>query len=211
MRWSTASRSYDVVISLGANCQTAFQLRRLKLRRDAYPFDWFYFSHTPELTKVLQTEFAQFMRRDNLEPGRPSRVTTLVRDRATTCWSYHDFPLPTEPGQDPLYGYPDFRKKLDRRIARFLRTVRSGQRILFIRSLVRKEEAAPLKKALDELTAPRGCSLLIVNYHEEAAGWQEEEWNLDGVYAVRIAKGTQWYGSSEAWDALMKNVRLTGR
>ncbi|MGF7036715.1 hypothetical protein J2T17_007789 [Paenibacillus mucilaginosus] len=211
MRWSTASRSYDVVISLGSNCQPAYQLRRLKLRLATYPFDWFYFSNTAEVTKVLQTEFAEFMRLENLEPGRPSRVTTLVRDSRTTCWSYHDFPLPTEPGQDPLYGYPEFRAKLDRRIDRFLRTARSGRRILFIRNLVRREEALPLKQALDALTAPRGCSLLIVNYHEEATGVQEEEWNLDGVYAVKLAKGTQWYGDSAAWNMLMKHVRLTGR
>ncbi|MCZ8520822.1 MULTISPECIES: DUF1796 family putative cysteine peptidase [Paenibacillus] len=208
MPWSTASRSYGAIISLGANCQTAYQLRRLKLRKASYPFDWFYFSNTAEVIRVLQTDFAHFMLRENLEPRQPSRVTTLVRDRFTTCWSYHDFPLPTKPDQDPLYGYPEFRQKLDRRIARFYETVRSGQRILFIRNHVKAEEAAPLKEALDALTAPRRCSLLLVNYHEESQGMKEEGWGLGGVHTVRIAKGTQWYGDSKEWDELLRNVRL---
>jgi hypothetical protein len=48
-----------VLVSLGSNCAVAYQLEKLKLRNQAYPFDWAKIK-LPSLIEVLSSDFSDY-------------------------------------------------------------------------------------------------------------------------------------------------------
>lgn len=71
------NKLYDLVFSLGANCSSANNLVRRKLRPFACPFDWVYFMDDSTLryfASSIRTRFHDLMLKENLvqiEPGHP--------------------------------------------------------------------------------------------------------------------------------------------
>lgn len=56
---------YDNCISLGWFCGTASSMEKYGLRSHSGPFDW-YFSDFDSVLKVIETDFSDFMKRENL-------------------------------------------------------------------------------------------------------------------------------------------------
>lgn len=80
--------SVDRVISLGTNCEIAFNLRRFFGVERAYPFDW-WFTPLDAVPPVLASRFAVGINRDNLQivGGRRS-----ILNRRYRILHHHDFP-----------------------------------------------------------------------------------------------------------------------
>lgn len=56
---------YDYCISLGCFCGTASSMEKYGLRSHSGPFDW-YFSDFASVLKVIETDFSDFMKKENL-------------------------------------------------------------------------------------------------------------------------------------------------
>jgi len=80
--------SVDRVISLGTNCEIAFNLRRFFGVERAYPFDW-WFTPLDAVAPVLASRFALGINGDNLRAvgGRRS-----ILNRKYRILHHHDFP-----------------------------------------------------------------------------------------------------------------------
>lgn len=57
---------YENCVSLGWYCGCASSLSKLGLRSVSGPFDW-YFSSYRSVLELIETEFVEFMNRENLE------------------------------------------------------------------------------------------------------------------------------------------------
>lgn len=84
---------YEAIFSLGHNCQVAAQLKRNGLRRQAGPWDWFNFASTADFCGVIRRRLEGFMQLEHLEIYGKSVNTYYVRDRQSTCLSFHDFKI----------------------------------------------------------------------------------------------------------------------
>ncbi|WP_433943106.1 DUF1796 family putative cysteine peptidase [Paenibacillus sp. SN-8-1] len=197
--------SYDAVFSLGANCQTAYQLRRLNLRKAAGPLDWFISGSHSGLIAVLRNRFEDFMKLEHLKLVGQFKTCYCIKDEKYGIFSYHDFPvkLPPDRWAD---AYPDFHDRLVRRQERFLHAVSMLEHILFVRLNCTPDEALQLQQILSDLTTHR-FTLLIVNTRQEAI--QEIRPKFEhGIVTAELSKGSDWRGDDRGWEQLLHNITI---
>lgn len=206
MRWNDCKGSYKAFLSLGATCQTAYQLQRLGLRKHAGPLDWFISASVPDLTRLIGNRFKGFMEQRQLQPLGATADCFILKDLAYNVESYHDFPL-TLTVHRLWDAYPGFKEKINRRVKRFLVYAQSSP-ICFVRTQTTRRDALLLRKALDSVTTGQ-YRLLIVNHHSDNTPYAVyEDWGLERVSLVTVPGGTDWRGSDEAWNAIMKGFKL---
>lgn len=209
MRLDELRRPYGAVISLGSNCQPAWQLDRLKLRSSSGPFDWILTHSLPHLTMLLEKRCLDFMdiRHLVLEGQVPGSPFHTIRDTVNHCVSLHDFPV----GTDWREAYPEIKSTFDRRAERLFRTLENGEDILFVRLGGEYNEANELKKALLK-SATGSFSLLLINYHAQEAGVMDHGWEDERVCSVSLPHDPgRWQGNDEGWDLLFNGISLTIR
>lgn len=126
-------KKYENCISLGWFCGTATSMGRCGLRSHSGPFDW-YFSDFESVLKMLETDFSDFMKKENLVVDKDD--CKVFRDiKYGFCYN-HDIEYDFEA------EYPQIYRKYMRRVERFLcdvqkptcfiRAVRSVEEIQFI-------------------------------------------------------------------------------
>jgi hypothetical protein len=205
MKLSEVKGAYDAVCSLGANCQTAYQLRRVKLRRTAGPLDWFVSQSMNGVIRLIRNRFNGLMERQSIQLIGPLQTCYCFKDSVYQLYSYHDFPL-TSPPEKWDESYPPFAEKITRRAKRLLNLASFSDRLLFIRIQATIEEAQQLKAALQTIVEHE-FRLLIVNYHSDLrTDTIEQAWNLDGICSVILPKGPDWRGFDQAWDYILDGV-----
>jgi hypothetical protein len=206
MKWNDSRGSYKAYISLGSTCQTAYQLKRLGLRKYAGPLDWFVSDSVNGLIRLIENRFNGFMDFNNLQLIGSTDDCFVIRDNMYSIVSFHDFPrsLSLERWWD---AYPRFKETVSRRVNRFLKTVKNKP-ILFVRTQTEKKEAQELHAALNTLIHDRS-QLLIVNHHlDDRKDVVYEDWGLDKVFSVTVPKGDNWRGLDRAWDKCMRELKL---
>lgn len=196
---------FESIYSLGHNCQVAAQLKRNGLRRQAGPWDWFNFASAAEFCGVIRRRFEGFMQLEHLEAYGKSVNNYYVRDRQSTCLSFHDFK--NTPNQPPLYDYAEFRERLDRRIARFNDCLSSERRVLLVRIIQHQHEAEAIYASIHETYANPHISMLFILQGPESDISELPSFAED-ARLVRIPRGRIWEGDTEAWAAILSKIRL---
>lgn len=189
-------KSFDAIFSLGSSCQVASQLRRSGLRTAAGPFDWFNFASTPGFCQVLESRFERFMLLPNLEVYSHSVNCHYVRDKASNCLSFHDFKY--DPKLPPLFDYPEFRDRLERRIERFNRCLSSVQDVLLIRTVKHTEDAFRIFETIENSYSNPHLRYLFV-LHSSDPDTAEIDSGHPRIRIVRMPAGSTWEGDAEAW------------
>ncbi len=181
-------------ISLGNACGPAINLRDLKIRKEAYPFDWIV-SPSSALYKALTDDFSQF-----LTDIKPRPDNTGVIDSYGFHFT-HDWPTEHQPvidaatsdfvGNAVLHGQweevvPLVREKYLRRIKRFKEACLGQEKVVFIRWNSRKEDLEILRDVFRN-KYPNLDFILIAVSHEEDF---KEPWNIP--YIKNFCRD-QWY------------------
>lgn len=187
-------KTYDQVVSLGAICQVAHHLRRRGLRTMSGPLDWFITYSPAQVTRLLGNRFAGFMDLKNLKVEGVHGESLQVRDTDYDCLSVHDFPLSCN-SAERLQSYPEFRAKMDRRVARLLASLDDPDcSILFVRQFGRaadKDCWAWLGHELQECVKVlregyrAQCEILAVT-ETDPADFGQSDWGLEQVRLARI-------------------------
>lgn len=202
---------YSAVYSLGPNCQTAYQLRRLGLRQAAGPLDWFISNSHAGLTSLLDNRFHDFMELENMKLVGQFQTCYCIKDEKYQIFSYHDFPvaLPKERWHE---AYPEFHERQTRRQERFLQALASLDRLLFVRMNCTPEEALDLHQRLSRLVV-HSFNLLIVNTPQDVS--QESSQAAEhtivhpaGLATAQLNKGADWRGDDEGWAALLEKISV---
>lgn len=202
MRWYDCAGAYRAFVSLGSTCQTAYQLRRLGLRRFAGPLDWFISREAPDVARLIRNRFYGFMDPNRLELVSVDPPHHVVRDSGYGILSYHDFPL----HEHVWNAYPLFKQKLDRRINALQAAASSGP-VCYVRIEASKHEALGLQSAL-RAALPGPFRLLVVNFMDDYQ-IRHEDWALSDTASVSIPRGMDWRGSDAAWDQILRGFRTT--
>jgi len=164
---------------LGENCIPALKLRQFNLRKFAGPFDWVGSPKLPNVTNLISTNFSNFLNEQNLlVPQYASEEDLLVIDSAHHIAFNHDFKTDVNTLQR-LSSLPQVQKKYENRINRFLETLDTAQRLLFIRTEADWIDTVLLEKALSQLVR-HDYSILIVN-HTSVEEIVELDWKIKNV------------------------------
>ena len=124
-------KTYDMVFSSGFTCGITQALRAANLQFASFPFDW---TATPSLQKaarMIATDFAHWMDREDLElvDVRHSGINKRVyRNKRTGFAFVHDFSLFMEPD----VAYATESAKYARRIERLGKSLSSARRVLAV-------------------------------------------------------------------------------
>jgi hypothetical protein len=201
MKWNDCIGTYKAYISLGSTCQTAYQLRRLNLRRFAGPLDWFISRSVADVSRLIRNRYEGFMELNRLELLGTEPAHYIVRDNGYDIVSYHDFPL--------IYrwtdAYPDFKQKINHRVNALLTASKDGP-ICFVRTDTSKMEAQQLYAALKSIM-PSKFQLLIINNRVDYQV-RHEDWGLHNICSISVPGGADWRGSNAAWDQVMNGFRM---
>ncbi len=131
------SGKYDLIFSLGGSCASTLQIKKFRqLQNLSLPFDWLFHispETLPTLAELFKTNFAQWLRRENLillqdgERGG-SELIHQYRCAYTGFRFIHDFETSADDDQE----YAQVKAKYDRRIQRLYDIMDKSRRVLAV-------------------------------------------------------------------------------
>ncbi|MDU0204225.1 DUF1796 family putative cysteine peptidase [Paenibacillus sp. MAH-36] len=206
--------TYDLVASLGQNCDPAGHLRRHKLRKFSMPLDWVISTSLTDVNRLLANKFQGFMDLSNLRvvEGSSQYVdefaavvqkvpSYFIKDTHYNVTSVHDFPI--IPNESWYYTYHVYKAKLNLRIRRFLEESSASNSSLFVRLLATYDQAAELQSVLREITKG-DFKILIVNPIANLERVMELDWGLDHVCVVQIPSTN----NLKEWDYILTGLKI---
>lgn len=169
--------SFDFIMSLGANCMVAYQLKRLGLRDFSGPIDWVINSSLENVNQMIKNRFNDYMELSNLRIIGIHEGFYSVEDMLYNTYSFHDFPVSSN---DCITNYPQFRELLNRRIERFYDRISQSKSALFVREKATYDETIRLKETLSLYTKGKVNIMIINNTVENRV--ISQDWGIEGVY-----------------------------
>lgn len=211
----------DAVISLGPACRPVFYIKKAKLRKEAFPFDWFNGFSLDDFITLTENNFEKFFTDviDNTENKLKTNSNIKYRqlnDKKNNISSLHHFPLDITPEE----YYPEFIAKIRKRNKRMQERIKSSKKILFITNrdepfehfekfLKQMQERFPQKefvflnirnsKNKYKRTIDISNSLKIIEFgfediHEDGSDNKNPNW---------------WMGNRQEWKAIVYSISLT--
>lgn len=205
--------TYDAIFSLGHLCLASIQLRKNNLRPFAGPLDWMSSPSLSSVNRLLENRFEGFMDMPNLNPtGYSTGVDTadsflVVVDESYQIVSSHDFKADKNT-LSHLATYSEVKKKLKRRIQRFLEKMSTGQRILFVRTEATFSQVLELESILSKMVK-NDFHLLIIN-HSNTTDMVEKNWPLERVTVVELPDDEIWSGNDAYWKGIFEGIHING-
>ncbi len=131
-----------VHVSIGCDCAVAYQLRKLGLVENAFPFDWVKCDNPKMISYTLENEFSNFFSDFTLKeqsqnfdkfPDSTIDLTINVKSRVKIILK-NKMQFPHE-ATETEFDFDEFKKKYLRRINRFNQIVKSSDyKKVFVRS-----------------------------------------------------------------------------
>jgi hypothetical protein len=201
------------IVSLGGQCETAYNLRVYYDFSTAYPFDWWITPLSAVITLLHDFDVDRLYDPARLEIT-PTFGTVFHRD--CNLQLHHEFPRDPENrfGNGAGRVCPTFRDHIDKPKRRtvYLRDRlfalnQAGHRVLFVRQQVPGKGGTEggvqrdLTEALDTVFPNAVASLALVN--TRGARFQ------DGVQLLYIPEGAPtWHGYRTAWDEALASLEI---
>jgi hypothetical protein len=209
-RRMAAAGMYDNYVSLGFNCEAAFQFRRLLGRDVAYFFNWLV---TPlgSLVEVMRSDFAEVYRQDNLEV---TNNPMMVLDRGSGMKFHSAFRK--ELGRDlsgPRFDalFVESRAKYAMLAQRFRDLAASPNRVLYVVKTA-EADATPRVVELRDLIAARYPAHDFAVVALQTGDRHEADWGEPRIfnrYLDRFAPTSRaGDGHEPSWDRVFAEFPL---
>lgn len=218
-------KEYDMIASLGGNCDVAAQLRLRNLRPASYPLDWCLMDGKTTLEYLpvgLQTRFAELCRKENLVEWHPSpevdvanMAPYLYRDTLTGWLFIHHFQRSiSETG-----GYEPVADAFRRRIDRFFSRLEKAETVLFVLSVngpfFELADADALHGRIQGLYRGKHVDLRVMQFNAGADWTDHTRWGGGAFMYARRHNAYDWGGDRQTstnfeWSFL-DNIHLSGQ
>ncbi len=190
---------YKHVVSLGAHCQPAHQIRRITQNETAHVFDWIISPHHG-VTRVLKDRFDGFFDRSRLVRNPQNRVV----DRESGLQFLHDF----QETEEIDSAYLEKREKYNHLVHRFLHLLAGTESVLFVRQHSESEKARERAIELSETIASAAPQLpFSLLYLTPLLPGTPTDWS-DGRVIFRTMPRPEtrlWTGDDNAWDKALSD------
>jgi len=209
--------AYHHYVSLGHNCEIAFQFRRVLGRDSSSFFSW---NVTPlgALHSLLDARFAGILQPENL---RPHGDGSLVWD-ASHDFAFHSPFATPDPHDDPDFAaqLEDFRGKTNYLIDKFVETARGEESVAYFYKTEEPDaraHALALRDALDGYHQGRDNFIIVMLQTQDRA---EADWGEARIANRYLARFGPWYDATDghvlSYDAVFSEfphvepLRLAG-
>lgn len=184
-------------ISLGARCDTAFQIKRSGFGRSGYPLDWIKSAQFQAVTKLIEIRFKGFFALEDLD-----RRGDYVANKRWGFHYIHDFV------KDDLSTFEQVKVKFDRRIKRFLEVLDGTDPIAFIRhDSANEKEILELDQVLQRFYPQLPYKIVLINRSLAFAKLSEM-----GRISSYLMPGPdpmfRWQGDDSSWDKVFSHLLL---
>lgn len=185
-----AVQDYDLAFSLGFSCGCTQALREAGLQFASYPFDWVGAPGLLASVRMLETDFADWMEKGDLElyDVRRAPLFSQVYRNARTHFGFpHDF--------SSFRGFEDsyqsVRDRYDRRIKRLLESIAANRRVLAVyieRVIDKRISDAELKEAHRRLSDkfPGSAFEILYFFQEDGCAMPRDCEIAPGITAVAV-------------------------
>ncbi len=198
----------DALVSLGRDCQIAYQMKINGFRKEALPFDQLLTS-CDSLSNMLSERLEGFLEPSNfalITKGNPAvNGGNYVLDEKYKSYLIHDFKLNKEYMDD----FNRIKEAYQRRIKRLLEIIDKSAHPLFIRKEASKEQALAIHKILTTLRNNKPFTLAVLDTTPEI----KEDWNLKehGIrnFYLRQPEPYEWTGDNNAWKEIFTSLGLS--
>lgn len=213
---------FDEIISIGGNCDAAYQIRRHFGVDRSMPLDWLVVPFQAVLS-LFEDRFRDFIRLDRLALWNGTRHAILCSKRGTVF--HHDFRRDHAALVDidhVAIDFPEVEQKYRRRLGRLREACGPGRSVLFVRSwrdilhappdypaqLIRGVPEYDFARLLDLIGA---CfpglwfKVLFINYGPQTV-------DDDRALFANIRDCgdiSDWMGSAAGWDAAFRTLEVT--
>lgn len=203
-------KKYDLIIPIGNKCKCSFNLRRLRLQYESFPFDWIYIKNPDVIERLLRTDFKVFLLEKNLRLRSKQPRFDEVDDLATGIYSAHDF----DTDRSIHECYPAVKAKYDRRIAKLKNKIAEARRILLVHcaedEILTDAEIVRSFASLRKLLAGKQVDLLYICLPMEKTDYREEK-IAENITKITFYRNPafEWQGEAKLFDRALRNVRLS--
>ena len=202
--------TYDLIIPIGGKCKCSFNLRRLHLQYESFPFDWIYIKNPDVIENLLRTDFANFLIEDNLRLRSKQPRFDEVDDLATGIYFAHDF----DTKRSIHDCFPDVKTKYDRRIVKLKNKIAAARRILLVHcaedDIWDDERIVHSVAALQKFFVGKQTDLLYICLLTEPTEYREEKIANDITKITFYRRQEfEWQGEEKFFDRALHNVRLS--
>lgn len=201
---------YDLIIPLGCKCKCAYNLRRLGLQFESFPFDWIYIQTPAVVEKLFVSDFSNFMLEENLRLRSKQPRFDEVDDLGTGIYSAHDF----DTNKSISEVYPDVKKKFDRRIEKVKNKIKDAKQILMVHvseDVVQdNDEIVEQYMALQKFFSDKNLDLLYLYLPTEHVEYSEEVLhpNVKKITFFRDRE-YEWQGEPSVFNKAFSGIKLS--
>lgn len=135
-------KKFKNIISLGAFCFVASELRRYEVRKKAYPFDWI-ITDLKSVIELIENEFLNFTALKYLEKKEENNIVFYDNNAYSLIRFIHDF-------NENCDNTVLIQDKYQRRIQRFYQDIKSET--LFVRYVINQGEYKYILKKHDKIS-----------------------------------------------------------
>lgn len=194
-----SAEEYGRVISLGGQCQVAYQLKENHKRSESFPFDWIQSTFEGVYQFILE-EGKNFLSKDHLVFA--GNKGNYVQDPYYQMLFLHDFESPS----DFMKEYDFIKAKYDRRVNRFFQALNSEAPVLLIRLGITREQAALLSELIHTKYPRLNYTILALDHTEEI----RENWNIKRVINLYLLQEDphNWLGDHEDWKRILSQFHI---
>ncbi len=197
--------AYDKVISLGASCQVAHQIRRnFPAQPESYLFDWLGTYNEESLAAAICDGVSEIGRLENLSvrvPKVEGDKYWKIQDDKYIISMMHQFPS-IKLIED---GYGAFRGKFDFLTKRWNDLAASDAAVLFVRTIKgnSKIDDSPILEAVRERHPTLNFDMLFVHTDGSASPALRRS---ERVLVGGVGRSTDWKGDDGSWEALFQSL-----
>ena len=189
-----------MIISLGATCSVAWQLKEHKLRDFSLPFDWVRINNLSHVNTLLETNFEDFFNSFELVSKSDKflvngdNISYIYKNKF--CKFYHDF---KEEINENTFN--EFKIKYSRRINRLYDIINNNNELLFIREevgIINKNKIDEFNNIIKKLNPNLKWKLVIITSNQKY-----EELKKDNIKIV-LTKGrvVNWQRPELDWSSI---------
>ena len=128
------NRKFDLIVSIGEDCACTSYLRRFKLQKYSYPFDWLTHATFETRINLVINDFENFLNIDDLKQmPKPEQFSVdekhdYYENIFNGFYFWHDFPFNTSLQE----GFDAVKEKYERRIKRLYKEIDNADNVLFV-------------------------------------------------------------------------------
>jgi hypothetical protein len=188
---------FNKVVSLGPDCQTAYQIRQVINQEEAYLFDWV-IAPASVVSRAFENLFSEIIASSGLMLKEAQADRNFIYDSKSGIEYHHDF----RNDHNFLESFDEVKSKYEFIKSRMIALLRSDAAVLFVHHEGTDEEVLSLEKAISTAFPTLSFKILEVKCNPDLQRVEQGR-----VVTVGISgDGESWQERTNQWASVLDDI-----